>query len=84
MGDCRQVSQYSCSYRTYFTSYRRDDSRWFAGQVYDYIKECFQPEQIFMDIGMEPGLDFVEALEPPDQVVTPKVLGQTHFKAPWR
>lgn len=46
-----------------FISYRRDDSAPWAGRLYDHIEAKFQPEQIFMDIDMEPGLDFVEEIE---------------------
>ena len=46
-----------------FISYRREDSQAWAGRLYDRIEERFRPEHIFMDIDMEPGVDFVEALE---------------------
>jgi hypothetical protein len=47
-----------------FISYRRDDSAGYAGRLYDRLVAHFGPENVFMDVeGIEPGLDFVEAIE---------------------
>lgn len=46
-----------------FISYRREDSQAWAGRLCDRIEERFQPDHIFMDIDLEPGLDFVEEIE---------------------
>src|SRR5438270_354116 len=47
-----------------FISYRRDDTAGHAGRLEDGLKERFPPEQVFMDVdGIEPGMDFVAALE---------------------
>lgn len=47
-----------------FISYRRDDAAGYAGRLYDRLVGHFGPEQVFMDVeGIEPGLDFVEAIE---------------------
>jgi len=46
-----------------FISYRRDDSAGYAGRLYDRLSERFGQGQIFMDITIEPGLDFVEVIE---------------------
>lgn len=47
-----------------FISYRRDDSAGYAGRLYDRLAAHFGPERVFMDVeGIEPGLDFVEAIE---------------------
>lgn len=46
-----------------FINYRREDSQAWAGRLSDRIEERFQPDQIFMDIDMEPGVDFVKEIE---------------------
>ena len=47
-----------------FISYRRQDAAGNAGRLYDRLARHFGAERVFMDVeGIEPGLDFVEALE---------------------
>ncbi len=47
-----------------FISYRRDDARHAAGRLADDLAEHFDPQSIFRDIeGIDPGVDFVDALE---------------------
>lgn len=47
-----------------FISYRRDDSAGYAGRLYDRLVAHFGAERVFMDVeGIEPGTDFVEAIE---------------------
>lgn len=47
-----------------FISYRRDDARHAAGRLADDLAEHFDPACIFRDIeGIDPGVDFVDALE---------------------
>jgi hypothetical protein len=47
-----------------FISYRRQDAAGYAGRLYDRLASHFGAERVFMDVeGIEPGLDFVEALE---------------------
>jgi len=47
-----------------FISYRRDDSAYAAGRLYDRLCEHFGEENIFMDVeGLQPGEDFVSKLE---------------------
>lgn len=47
-----------------FVSYRRDDSRGFAGRLYDRLVQRFDPTRVFMDVdSIEPGLDFGEVIE---------------------
>ncbi len=47
-----------------FISYRREESRWSAGRLYDRLIARFDPKQIFMDInGIRPGADFVTTIE---------------------
>lgn len=47
-----------------FISYRRDDSAGYAGRLYDRLAAHFGADRVFMDVeGIEPGLDFVEAIE---------------------
>lgn len=47
-----------------FISYRRDDTKAYAGRLHDHLSNHFGPGQIFMDIqAIEPGVDFVEVIE---------------------
>jgi TIR domain-containing protein len=47
-----------------FISYRREESRWSAGRLYDRLTARFDPKQIFMDIdGILLGDDFVEVIQ---------------------
>jgi len=47
-----------------FISYRRDETAGYAGRIADKFIEHFGEERVFRDIdSMEPGLDFVEAIE---------------------
>src|SRR6185369_887378 len=47
-----------------FISYRRQDAAGYAGRLYDRLVSHFGAERVFMDVeGIEPGVDFVEALE---------------------
>ena len=47
-----------------FISYRREDSKWPARQIYEAFLRHLPPEQVFIDIdSILPGADFVEILE---------------------
>ena len=46
-----------------FISYRREDTSAWAGRLYDNLRRHFVSNQIFMDVDLEPGLDFFEAIE---------------------
>jgi hypothetical protein len=47
-----------------FICYRREDSRGWAGRLYDQLAAHFGHDQIFMDVdAIQPGLDFVDAIE---------------------
>jgi len=47
-----------------FISYRRDDSSAWAGRLYDRLFQHFSQNESFMDVDtIEPGVDFVEAIE---------------------
>jgi molecular chaperone DnaK (HSP70) len=47
-----------------FISYRREDDHWFAGRLYDRLKQSFGEDQVFMDVdSIEYGIDFVEELD---------------------
>lgn len=47
-----------------FISYRRQDGSGYAGRVFDRLKARFGSERVFLDVtDIEPGLDFVEAIE---------------------
>ena len=47
-----------------FISYRREESRWSAGRMYDRLTAHFDQKQVFMDIdGIALGDDFVKAIE---------------------
>ena len=45
-----------------FISYRRDDSSGHAGRLYDLLSARFGEEHVFMDVRIEPGVDFVETI----------------------
>ena len=45
-----------------FISYRREDAPGHAGRLYDALTSRFGEEQVFMDLDMEPGVDFVEQI----------------------
>jgi tetratricopeptide (TPR) repeat protein len=46
-----------------FISYRRQETAWPAGRLYDMLVEHFPPEQVFKDVdNIEPGEDFVERI----------------------
>jgi outer membrane protein assembly factor BamD (BamD/ComL family) len=46
-----------------FISYRRRETAWPAGRLYDVLVEHFPPEQVFKDVdNIEPGEDFVERI----------------------
>jgi hypothetical protein len=50
--------------RTVFISYRRDDSGYAAGRLFDRLSQHFGPDRIFMDIDtIELGDDFVNVIE---------------------
>jgi hypothetical protein len=47
-----------------FISYRREESRWSAGRLYDRLTKHFDRKQVFMDIdGIALGDDFVKVIE---------------------
>lgn len=47
-----------------FICYRREDSAGHAGRLFDRLVEHFGNDRVFLDVaGIEPGLDFVEAIE---------------------
>lgn len=50
-----------------FISYRRRETSGHAGRLYDRLAEHFGDERVFMDLRMEPGVDFVEQI---DEAVT--------------
>jgi len=46
-----------------FVSYRRRESRDFAGRLYDRLADRFGEGQVFMDVDtIEPGVDFAEEI----------------------
>jgi hypothetical protein len=46
-----------------FISYRRQETAWPAGRLYDVLAEHFRAEQVFKDVdNIEPGDDFVERI----------------------
>jgi hypothetical protein len=46
-----------------FISYRRDDSSASAGRLYDRLLVRLPKSQIFIDVDLDPGIDFVEEIE---------------------
>ena len=49
--------------RQIFISYRRDDSSASAGRLHDRLLGQLPKNQIFIDVNLEPGVDFVDAIE---------------------
>jgi hypothetical protein len=45
-----------------FISYRRDETAAHAGRIYDAMVARFGEDNVFMDVEMEPGVDFVELI----------------------
>ena len=46
-----------------FINYRRDDSSWAAGRLFDILSRHFASNQIFMDVdNLDAGIDFVQAI----------------------
>jgi hypothetical protein len=46
-----------------FISYRRQDASGHAGRIYDALSRRYGAEQVFLDVGIEPGVDFVEQID---------------------
>ncbi len=47
-----------------FISYRREDSSWFTGRIYDRLAKHFSEKQLFIDIdSIAPGDDFINYIE---------------------
>jgi streptogramin lyase len=46
-----------------FISYRREDAAGHAGWLRDGLAAHFGEDEVFMDLGLEPGVDFVEQIE---------------------
>jgi hypothetical protein len=46
-----------------FISYRRDDSSASAGRLYDRLSARLPNNHIFIDVDLDPGIDFVQAIE---------------------
>jgi YVTN family beta-propeller protein len=46
-----------------FISYRREDTAGHAGRLYDRLSERFGEDQVFMDLTIEPGADFVRRID---------------------
>lgn len=46
-----------------FISYRREDSAAYAGRIYDAMVARFGESNVFMDVEMAPGVDFVEQID---------------------
>jgi hypothetical protein len=45
-----------------FISYRREETAGHAGRLYDAMADQFGDGNVFMDVDMEPGIDFVERI----------------------
>jgi TIR domain len=52
----------STSAQRVFISYRRQDSAAYAGRVYDAMVDRFGERNVFMDLDLAPGVDFVERI----------------------
>ena len=56
------MSQTSVSGPKLFITYRREDTSAHAGRLYDAMVARFGEENVFMDVDMAPGVDFVERI----------------------
>src|SRR3954454_14704147 len=45
-----------------FISYRRQETAAYAGRLYDAVMPRFGEGNVFMDVDLEPGIDFVERI----------------------
>ena len=45
-----------------FISYRRRETAGHAGRLYDKLSEHFGADRVFMDLTMEPGVDFADTI----------------------
>ncbi len=45
-----------------FVSYRRDDSAGHAGRLFDRLEDHFGSDQIFLDVELEPGADYLRVI----------------------
>ena len=45
-----------------FISYRRSESGGHAGRLYDAMAARFGERNVFMDVALQPGVDFVERI----------------------
>jgi hypothetical protein len=61
------VSQTASGSGKVFISYRRRETAGHAGRLYDRLAEHYGDERVFMDVRMEPGVDFVDQI---DEAVT--------------
>ena len=52
----------STSAQRVFISYRRQDSAAYAGRIYDAMVARFGEQNVFMDLDLAPGVDFVEQI----------------------
>jgi hypothetical protein len=57
------VSQTAPGAGKVFISYRRRETAGHAGRLYDRLVEHFGNDRVFMDLRMEPGVDFVEQID---------------------
>jgi hypothetical protein len=47
-----------------FLCYRRDDTRWVAGRLYDELRQRYGPEQVFQDItAIRPGIRYTDQIQ---------------------
>ncbi len=47
-----------------FLSYRRSDTKWAVGRIYDRLAELFDPKSLFLDVSdIEPGDDFADRIQ---------------------
>jgi hypothetical protein len=47
---------------TIFISYRREDTSGYAGRLYDRLRQEFGHDNVFLDLELKPGEDFVDAI----------------------
>jgi energy-coupling factor transporter ATP-binding protein EcfA2 len=70
-----------------FISYRRSDSRHFAGRLFDYLKRAVNEEDIFFDVNTMPvGVNFKHKIMDvlSDSAVMLCIIGDAWFNRAWR
>jgi hypothetical protein len=66
--------------RTFFISYRRDDTSGHAGRLYDRLRKQFGEHRVFMDVAIRSGDRFAMSI---DQAITPSTVALVVVGREW-